>query len=169
MEDYSRYQIVEILPLTSASVVISRLDKVLSELYFGTPDVLRTDNGPPFNGRDFANFAEDLEFRHRKITPYRPCANAGVERLMMSVKNVIKTSVCEQIYWKAELNRFLRNYRATPHGTTSFLPPATILHDRWRKIKLPQLMTEPFNRRDVQKRYSDNKANMMKAADSIHT
>ena len=163
MDDYSRFPIVEIVPSTSASVVIPRLDKVLSE--YGTPDVLRTDNGPPFNSRDFANFAEDLGFRHRKITPYWPRANAEVETFMRTVKKVIKTSICEQRDWKAELNRFLRNYRATPHGTTGF-PPATLLHDRWMKIKLPQLMTEPSNRRDLQKRDSDNKAKMKKAADS---
>ena len=163
MDDYSIFPIVEIVPSTLASVVIPRLDKVLSE--YGTPDVLRTDNGPPFNSRDFANFAEDLGFRHRKITPYWPRANAEVERFMRTVKKVIKTSICEQRDWKAELNRFLRNYRATPHGTTGF-PPATLLHDRWMKIKLPQLMTEPSNRRDVQKRDSDNKAKMKKAADS---
>ena len=77
MDDYSRFPIVEIVPSTSASVAIPRLDKVLSE--YGTPDIFRTDNGPPFNSRDFANFAEDLGFRHRKITPYWPRANAEVE------------------------------------------------------------------------------------------
>ena len=116
MDDYSRFPIVEIVPSTSASVVIPRLDKVLSE--YGTPDILRTDNGPPFNSRDFANFPEDLGFRHRKNTPYWPRANAEVERFTRTVKNVIKTSICEQRDWKAELNRLLCNYRATPHGTT---------------------------------------------------
>ena len=67
MDDYSRFPIVEIVPSTSANVVIPRLDKVLSE--YGTPDVLGTDNGPPFNSRDFANFADDLGLRQRKITP----------------------------------------------------------------------------------------------------
>lgn len=162
MDDYSRFPIVEIVSSTSANVVIPRLDKVLSE--YGTPDTLRTDNGPPFNSRDFANFASDLGFRHRKITPYWPRANAEVERFMRTVKKVIKTSICEQKDWRAEMNRFLRNYRATPHATTGS-PPATLLHGRWMKVKLPQTTPEPFNRKDVQQRDQNNKAKMKRAAD----
>ena len=54
-DDYSRYPVVEIVKSTSASTVIPKLDKVFLE--FGVPDVLKSDNGPPFNSKEFASFA----------------------------------------------------------------------------------------------------------------
>ena len=56
-DDYSRYPVVEIVKSTSASAVIPKLDKVFSE--FEIPATVRPDNGPPFNGKEFALFAED--------------------------------------------------------------------------------------------------------------
>ena len=41
----------------TASVVILRVDKLLSD--YGTPGVLRPDNGPQFNSCDCANTPED--------------------------------------------------------------------------------------------------------------
>jgi len=46
-DDYSRYPVVEILKSTTAAMEIRKLNKVFSE--FGVPDVVKSDNGPPFN------------------------------------------------------------------------------------------------------------------------
>ena len=66
-DDYSRYPVVEIVKSMSEIAVIPKLDKVFSE--FGIPNTVRSDNGPPFNGKEFALFAEELGFKHGKITP----------------------------------------------------------------------------------------------------
>ena len=47
-----------------------------------------------------------------------------VERLVRTVKKVIKTANLERKSWKQEVYRFLRNFRATPHTTTR-IPPVT--------------------------------------------
>ena len=44
---------------TSAATVIPKLDKVFSD--FGVSEVEKSDNGPPFNSKEFASFADDLE------------------------------------------------------------------------------------------------------------
>lgn len=136
VDDYSRYPVVDIVKSTSASTVIPHLDKIFSE--FGIPDVVKTDNGPPFNSSDFQLFARDLGFKHRKITPRWPRANGEVERFVRTVKKVIKTATVESKNWKQEMHRFLRNYRATPHSTTR-VPPATALFGRALKTKLPEM------------------------------
>ena len=67
-----------------ACAVIPNIDKIFA--MFGTPDVLKSDNGPPFNGQDFAKFANVLGFKHRKVTPLWPRANGEVERFVKTLK-----------------------------------------------------------------------------------
>ncbi|CAH1233289.1 Hypp668 [Branchiostoma lanceolatum] len=101
---------------------------------FGTPEILKTDNGPPWNSEQMRNFTHHLGFKHRKIIPYWPQANGEAERFM-------RTLAIEGKAWKQELHAMLRNYRATPHTSTG-KPPASLLFGREMKIKLPN--TKPF-------------------------
>ena len=59
------------------------------------PQVVKSDNGPPFNGHEFAQFADYLGFKHRRVTPLWPEANGEVERFMTGSKRC--TSSCETI------------------------------------------------------------------------
>ena len=161
-DDYSRYPVVDIVKSTSAATAIPKLDRVFSE--FGVPDVAKSDNGPPFNSKEFASFADDLGFKHRKVTPKWARANGEVERFVRTVKKVIKTAKLEHKNPKQELNRLLRNYRATPHSTTR-VAPATALFGRSMKTKLPELTT-PRSDPEIQECNRSAKAKMMKHADS---
>ena len=163
-DDYSRYPMVETIKSTSANTVIPKVDKVFSE--FGIPDVVKTDNGTPFNSSAFKSFAQTLGFQHQKITPRWPRANGEVERFVRTVKKVIKTVNLEGKSWKQEMYRFLRNFRATPHTTTR-LPPATALFNRAIKTKLPEfnegkqeptLQANDRNAKMKMKSYADAKA-----------
>ena len=161
-DDYSRYPVVEIVKSTSAATVIPKLDKMFSE--FGVPDVVKSDNGPPFNSKEFASFADDLGFKHRKVTPKWARANGEVERFVRTVKKVIKTAKLEHKNPKQEMNRLLRNYRATPHSTTR-VAPATALFGRPMKTKLPEL-TIPHSDPEIRERDRTAKAKMKKHADN---
>jgi hypothetical protein len=44
------------------TVYFRNIDKV--------PEIVKMDNGPPFNGQSFTDFSHYLGFKHRKITPY---------------------------------------------------------------------------------------------------
>ena len=67
-DDYSRYPIVEVLCSTSAQTVIPRIDKVFAE--FGIPDVVRSDNSPPFNGKNSRSFQKHWDSSKEKSPPY---------------------------------------------------------------------------------------------------
>ena len=129
---------VEIVKSTTATTTIPKLDKVFSE--FGVPDVIRSDDGLPLNSEEFAAFANDLGFKHRKVTPKWARANGEVERFVRTVKKVIKTAKVEHKNNRQELNRLLRNYHITSHSTTR-IAPATALFGRSMKTKLPELTT----------------------------
>jgi len=47
--------------------VIPKLDKGFSE--FVVPDIVKSDDGSPFNSKEFASFADDLGLKHGKVFP----------------------------------------------------------------------------------------------------
>ena len=55
-DDYSRYPVVEVITSVSSKAVIPRLNKIFAE--FGVPETVRSDNGPPFNSKEFKEFAQ---------------------------------------------------------------------------------------------------------------
>lgn len=80
IDEFSRYPIVKMINSVAGDTVIPELDEILSE--HGIPELIKTDNGPPFNGQKFHEFSAYLGFKHKKITPYWPQANGEVERFM---------------------------------------------------------------------------------------
>ncbi|KXJ24314.1 Uncharacterized protein K02A2.6 [Exaiptasia diaphana] len=130
-DDYSRYPVVELVKSTSAPTVIPVIDKTFAT--FGIPEIVRSDNGPPFSGKEFKEFAQTLGFIHRKVTPLWPRANGEVE-----LKKAILAARTEGKPWKTELCKLLRNYRSTPHSTTG-IAPSTVLFNRPMRNKLPSI------------------------------
>jgi transposase InsO family protein len=120
IDDYSRFPMCEVLRSTSATATIPAIDRILSTM--GIPAVLRTDNGPPFNSKEFARFAETMGFKHRKITPRWPKANAEAERFMRTLKKCLQIANMKRSPWRRDLQIFLRQYRSTEHTTTGSSP-----------------------------------------------
>jgi hypothetical protein len=56
IDEYSRFPVAEIVRSTSARTVIPVVDRVMSLL--GVCKTLKTDNGPPWNGSEWASFAK---------------------------------------------------------------------------------------------------------------
>ena len=137
IDDYSRFPIVEVVKSTSTQETIEQLDKYFS--IFGIPSVLKTDNGPAFKSHEFAQFAQYLGFKHRKITPLWPRANGEVENFNKTLGKAIKVAAAENKNWKQEMHKFLRNYRATPHCTTK-IAPAKALFGENIKTRLPEIV-----------------------------
>ncbi|XP_046574270.1 uncharacterized protein K02A2.6-like [Haliotis rubra] len=139
MDDYTRYPEVEIIKSTSARAVIPKLDAIFARQ--GIPKVVKSDNGSPFNSKEFADFAVYLGFHHRRITPLWPEANGEVERFMRILKKCIQTATAESKNWKQELWKFLRHYRATPHSTTT-VSPFESLTGRKMALQIPEVQNE---------------------------
>ena len=134
IDDFSRFPEVETLYSTSYEATKPKLDAIFSRQ--GYPEVLKSDNGPPFQGQEFADWAKEKGFTHRKITPLWPQANGEAERFMRSLGKAIKSAVVEKKNWKNQINTFLRHYRATPHCTTG-LSPCEMLNKRKLRTEIP--------------------------------
>ena len=100
---------------------------------YGTPESVKTDNGPPFQGHEFAAFAKAENFHHRKITPHHPEANGEVENFMKLVKKTILRSHLANLNFMEEVQRVLQAYRNTPHPTTG-KAPATLVYRKPSRI-----------------------------------
>ena len=136
VDDYSRFPEVEIVHSTSAQATIPELDATLAR--HGIPNIVRTDNRPPFNSSVFHSWCQMIRLQHRKITPLWPQANGEAERLMRTLEKGIRTAMLDAGSWKQELHQFLRHYHATPHSTTG-KSPAELLYGRKIKWNFPSL------------------------------
>ena len=135
IDEYSRFPEVDVISSTSAKTVIPHLDMIFSR--HGIPDLVKTDNGPPFNGNQFQTFSKDFGFHHRKITPLWPEANGEAERFMATLNKHVRAATAENSNWKNQLPQFLRHYRATPHSSTH-VSPFEALKSRKMRVGLPE-------------------------------
>ena len=99
----------------------------LEELFSveGIPDEITSDNGPPFNGKEFSSYLTGLGIRHTTSSPNYPQSNGFIERQIQTVKRLIeKANSSGRSHQEA-----LTGLRAQPLGDG--LPsPSEILHGR---------------------------------------
>ena len=90
----------------------------------GYPDEIVSDNGPPFQSKEFAKFLSGLGIKHTTSSPGHPRSNGFIERHIQTVKNMLSKS---SNTWSFQ--EVLADLRTTRIGTG--LPsPAEILHGR---------------------------------------
>ena len=139
IDDFSRFPEVEILHSTSEKSTIPKLDAIFARQ--GIPEIVKTDNGPPFNGDQFASWAKYIRFKHRKITPIWPEANGEAERFMRTLTKAVRSAVLDKGSWRQEICTFLRHYRAAPHSTTG-ISPAELLYQRPLRTEVPRVSSQ---------------------------
>ena len=91
IDESSRFPEVEIVPYTFAKSVLSKIEEIFSRP--GIPATIKTDNVPPFNGEESANFLSSFWIHHREITPLWPEVNGEAEHFMATLNKTICTSV----------------------------------------------------------------------------
>ncbi|XP_017304264.1 uncharacterized protein K02A2.6-like [Diaphorina citri] len=64
IDEYTRYPFVEIIPNIRTPTVVKILKKIFS--MFGIPNVLKSDNGPPFNGEEFTEYLTMIGCKHQR-------------------------------------------------------------------------------------------------------
>lgn len=100
---------------TEATKVVKRFNSYFST--FGLPDIVVTDNGPPFNSQYFIGFLERQGIQVLKSPPYHPQSNGQAERLVRVTKDVLKKFMLDpktkHLDMEDMLSYFLFNYRNT--------------------------------------------------------
>ncbi|XP_046858623.1 uncharacterized protein K02A2.6-like [Xenia sp. Carnegie-2017] len=136
IDKYSRYPEAEIISSTSAKALIPKIDAIFAR--HGIPLKFKSDNGPPFNSKEFSKYLHKLGVKHETSIPEWPQGNSEAEAFMKPLAKAIKTARAEHRNWTQELSRFLLSYRTTPHCSTN-VPPAQLLFNRPLRGILPML------------------------------
>ena len=115
----SKFPAAKILTKTDAAHVT----EALREFYtaYGTPIIHRSDNGPPFNSKDFEAFSKQHAIHHETSAPYHPQANP-VEAIMKPLGKCMKAAHSQNRNKNEALGEWLASYRATPHSATGIAP-----------------------------------------------
>ena len=126
--DYlSSYPEVIEVSSTAAKTVIPQFKKIFAR--HGVPETLRSDNGPPFNGSEFREFAAEWKFRLVTSSPGYPQSNGKAEVTVKKMKEIIEK--------EKNLEKGLLAYRtAALDGGPS---PAELLMGRKLKTDIPIL------------------------------
>ena len=90
----------------------------------GYPDEIVSDNGPPFQSKEFAKFLSGLGIKHTTSSPGYPRSNGFIERHIQMVKNMLSKSSNTRSF--QEVLADLRTTRIR----TGLPSPAEILHGR---------------------------------------
>jgi hypothetical protein len=128
---YSDYFEVDHLPYKKdCKAITKRLKHHFSS--HGIPDTVFTDNGPPFNSKDFKNFATEYEFNHKTSSPEYAQSNGKAESAVKIAKKILLRTKKSN----GDLDLALLEWRNTPtEGLGS--SPAQRLFGRRTKSLLP--------------------------------
>ena len=96
-------------------------------LFWGYPDVVRTDNGPEFTSRAFMGWAQSHGIRHILIEPGRPMQNGYIESFNGKFRDE-----CLNDHWfetlpqtRATIAAWRQDYNEVrPHSSCRRMPPA---------------------------------------------
>lgn len=115
---------------TTSSAIIYHLKSIFAE--HGIPEELVTDNGPQYSSSEFATFCSQWGIKHTTSSPLYPQSNGFSERMVQTVKNLLKKAddAGEDPYIA------LLNYRTTPVDS-KLQAPAKLLNQRDYRTQLP--------------------------------
>lgn len=157
----SFFEMVSMQYNTRAPTVILHLKSIFAR--HGVPEIIFSDNGPPYDSNEFAEFAKEYNISLKTSSPDYPQSNGKVESAVDAAKQILKKATDQYAA--------LMEYRASPI-TGIGKSPAELLFGRAMRTKLPcsaemlnskQSMTEVVREKmkinkDRQKHYYDRNA-----------
>ena len=162
IDNLSRYPEVEVVRGTGGEENIEAFDNIFTR--HGYCKTLKTDNGPPFNGKEshvLQKYFNWAGIDHQPTASAEdPEANGLAEAFMKVCQKIWHTAIVEGKNPRAEINKTLQLYRSTPHPTTGFAP-AELLYGRKLRTRLPQLPPSTC-REDIQIAISNDESAKLK-------
>ena len=84
---FSKYIIVRKLPNSTSAAVCTELSMIVTEL--GLPHIIRSDNGPCYNSKEFQQFLQCYSITNQTSSPDHPRSNGFVDRMVRATKKLM--------------------------------------------------------------------------------
>lgn len=121
LDHFTKYVLLKPMSkATSRNVIKFLMDDVFHK--FGVPEVLMSDNGQQFVGKDFTNFLESYGVKQFKTGVYSPQANQS-ERVNQSILSAIRSYLKDdQRDWDQNLSSIECALRSSVHSSIGMTP-----------------------------------------------
>ena len=130
---FSKYFLVRKLANSSSAAVCAEIATIVTEL--GLPHIIRSDNGPCYNSKEFQQLLQRYNITHHTSSPHHPRSNGFVERMVGVAKKLMNKAGSEGKLWISGLYE----YRVTPQSGSIASPLQLITQCTPREKDLPQL------------------------------
>ena len=134
---FSKYIIVRKLPNFTSTAVCIELSMIVTEL--GLPHIIRSDNSPCYNSKEFQQFLQYYNITHQTSSPNHPRSNGFVDRMVGVAKKLMDKAGKEGKPWISGLF----DYRVTPQSGSIVSPLQLLTQCKPREKNLPQLPSSP--------------------------
>ena len=131
----SKYFLVKKLANSSSAAVCAEIATIMTEL--GLPHIIRSDNGPCYNSKEFQQLLHRYNITHHTSRPHHPRSNGFVERMVGVAKKLMDKAGNEGKLWISGLY----DYRVTPQSGSITSPLQLITQCTPREKDLPQLLS----------------------------
>ena len=130
---FSKYFLVRKLANSTSAAVCAEIATIVTEL--GLPHIIRSDNGPCYNSKEFQQLLQRYNITHHTSSPHHPRSNGFVERMLGVAKKLMDKAGSEGKPWISGLYE----YRVTPQSGSIASPLQLITQRTPREKDLPQL------------------------------
>ena len=130
---FSKYFLVRKLANSTSAAVCAELATIVTDL--GLPHIIRGDNGPCYNSKEFQQFLQCYNITHQTSSPHHPRSNGFVERMVRVAKKLMDKAGRGGKPWISGLYE----YRVTPQSGSIALPLQLITQGTPRERDLSQL------------------------------
>ena len=94
---FSKYFLVRKLANSAFAAICAELATIVTEL--GLPHIIRSDNGPCYNFKEFQQFLQCYNITHHTSSPHHPRSNGFVERMVGVAKKLMDKAGKEGKPW----------------------------------------------------------------------
>ena len=133
---FSRWPEVAVVSSTAFDKLQPSLERIWA--LHGKLDSITHDNGPPYDSRDWRNYAKQVGFIRKPCSPEHPEGNGIAERFMGVIVKLVHAAMAEKKDPKLEIERRLMQYRNTPHPSTG-KTPSELMFNRVVRTRLPTM------------------------------
>ena len=132
---FSKYFLVRKLTKSTSAAVCAEIATIVTEL--GLPHIIRSDNGPCYNSKEFQQLLQCYNITHHTSSPHHPRSNGFVERMVGVAKKLMDKAGSEGKPWISGLYEC----RVTPQSSSISSPLQLITQCTPREKDLPQLLS----------------------------